>query len=96
MVFWLVRSDAALPGVGRCHHLLLLSLHLSVAVVSNPRELRAASRPRCSDTTVRRYVAPTVVPPVRIDSLIKLSSDYGRPMLLLAISRGPNASLFPY
>jgi hypothetical protein len=33
---WLLRSNAALSGVGRRHHLLLnLSLILSVAVVSN-------------------------------------------------------------
>jgi hypothetical protein len=32
---WSLRSYAALPGVRRCHHLLLLSLALSVAVLSN-------------------------------------------------------------
>src|SRR5215210_3844151 len=96
-VLWLLRSDAVLSGVRRCHHLLLfLSLPLSVAVVSNNLELRASSRLRCSDTTIRRYVALRVPPARNRHRPAEFSLDHSRPALLPTISSGPNVLLLPY
>ena len=71
---------AALSGVGRRHHfLLVLSLPLSVAVVSNFVELRAASRLRCADTTIRRYAALGVPLARNRHRLVELSLVHSRP-----------------
>ena len=92
---WSLRSDAALPGVRRCHH-LLLSPALSVAVVSNHLELCVAGSRRRSHTTIHRYVALRAPLARNRRRSVQLSSDHSRPGMPPTISSGSNWLLLPY
>ena len=89
-------GDAVLFGVRRCHHLLLLCFPaLSVAVVSNYVELRTASRLRCSDTTIRRYVALRVPPARNRHRPAEFSLDHSRPGYTRLFRVGPTCFCCP-